>query len=393
MLLASCTNCLAVKGEGSWYTLEGSLLKSTEKLSRCSKCQLDSYCDSTCQKKDFKAHKISCQTSPKKITAQEVDNIVLNQSEVQSGKVVLYLNAQKQFVSFEVIEPSVNDPLQVDVKIGDELVGRFKYLRCRQVDFDWSSSLEAILNPPKKIYNPGAQVELGIEMVNQGLYLEAFKMMAEKAFENYKDTLQDMFFRRAVKQMNKNEVENDLIVKCAKLLNRNRFDVEALIKKPGLEEIPQELQDKIDSAKELGFGKRDSTMSEIAKEVFELGQYDLAFGLVFDWVPIDCFRTLFFRYAVEKMIPNGVEHEKIEQLARTIDIEGHKFLNEVVGVYARNEKVNFACHLAKNSDNPDYFYEIVFSALLNIDKKEEAKKILDLVSPAKKRDLIYFVHD
>lgn len=83
--------------------------------------------------------------------------------------------------------------------------------------------------------------------------------------------------------------------------------------------------------------------------------------------------------------------KKLVQLARSINLSNHQILNELVGIYPAHNQVAFACQLAEKSNKSDYYFEIIFSALLNEGKKEEARKILDLVSPAKRRDLEFYL--
>lgn len=383
-LLPCCTQCSAVKAEGAWYNRDGDSAKTTNKLDACGRCHLGRYCNTDCQRGNWALHKVGCQASERVITAPEVDKMVQSVCKVQAGKVVLHLDPKKQVLSAEEFpEVTKEGKLVVDVKMQGKTVGRYTYLVCGT--FNWKKESEEILHPPSGIHNPGALVTLGHRMIEKGLYVEAFQMMAEKTPQHYQ-MLKGMFFPQAVRLMHAQGASMDLIVSCAKLLNKNRSEVEVLIHPPKQVVLPKDLQNQIKAAEGLDYGARDVAMVELAKQIVKLGVYDQAFDLVFNWVAIPSAKTVFFRVAALEMIQNNVSYEKIVQLAKTIALSDDQILKEVVGIYA-------LCNLPlaiQLSNKRDDYLEIVFSALVNDGKKEEARSILNLVSPTKRDDLRLF---
>lgn len=154
--------------------------------------------------------------------------------------------------------------------------------------------------------------------------------------------------------------------------------------------LPRTLRERIEAAQKLQYGARDVAMTEVATEVMSFGRYDQAFDLVVNWVTIKAAQVTFFRRAAKSMIENGVPHDKIVQLGKMIHLTDDEILNATLEHYPLSNKT-FACQLAKASKKPDYYLEIVFSALLIADRKEEAREILNMVTPAKRRDLEFYL--
>lgn len=388
-LFPFCTQCSAIKAQDIWVKSNGEIAKTTQKLETCARCHLARYCSRECQSRHWSTHKVGCVASEKVIAPSQVDEIVENVCEKHSGKVILCLDSEKKVLFIRKFPEEMKEgTLYVDVKIEEREVGLYTYLLCSK-GFDWRSELNAILNPPNGIHNPGAQVELGHKMIEKFLYREAFQMMAERTPKHY-SFLQDMFFPKAIKLMHSQKIDIEEMVSCAKLLKKNRVEVEVIIQAPSKVELPKDLQVQIESAKKLSYGARDIRMAELAQKVVTLGFYDTAFELVFNWVAFSSAKITFFRFAASEMISKKIPYEKLVQLAKSINLSESQILTETVGIYALSNRT-YACQLAQQSNKSDYYLEIVFSALLNKGKKEEAKEILKLVSPAKKQDLEFFL--
>ncbi len=391
MLLPCCTQCSAVTEKESWFKSDGTVTKTTQKLSACARCHLDRYCSRQCQKKHWSTHKVRCVPSAKVITGTEVDKIVKQVFGYQSarvtqyGRVELFLDSKNKFLSTEEFpkkaEAEEERKLCVDVKIEEQVVGRYTYLLCLLEDwkkgFDWKSRVETILNPPNGIHNDYALVKLGHEMLKKQLYTEAFLMIADKTPEHSRRCLQDMFFPSAVTIMHAQKVNFELIVSCAEMLQKNRVEVEVLIHPFPKIKLPKDLQSNIETAQKLPYGSRDVKMVELAQEIAALDLYDPAFDLVFHWVIYDCAKIIFFRSVVEKMISQEIAPEKIVQLAKKIKLSDAQILNEIVGIYAVNGQTEFTCQLAQHVKH-DYHLELIFTVLNKIKgRKSEEMTILD----------------
>lgn len=272
-------------------------------------------------------------------------------------------------------------------------VGEVSYFLRPPGSFDWEQKLANITNPPNGIHNPGAYVKLAHDMIDRGLYQEAFQMMATSVPSHYQQSLYDLFFSSAVRKMQGMEVDTDTIVACAQLIGKNKEEVGVVLHAPKEKPLPADLLARIKGAEKLPYGHRDIKMEELAREIMSLGLYDQAFDLVFNWVANQAVKKTFFRSAADTLVSKGVSYDKIFQLARKINLTDHQILNELTGVYPKYDRIEFACEMARHSENPDYYLEIVFSSLLVIGKKEEARQILSRVSEAKRKDLLFYFHD
>ncbi|MBS0623289.1 MAG: zinc finger MYND domain-containing protein [Verrucomicrobia bacterium] len=398
-IVPGCSNptCQIFQADEVQARDKDSLAATVHKLKTCARCHFARYCSPECQKQHWKSspngHKTQCcESKQPAISPVEVDDIVAGYCDPRAGKAVLTLNPEKKPLKLEHLEAQ-GDKLVVSVTISEKVIGEVTYFLRPLGNFNWEQKLANITNPPNGIHNPGAYVTLAHDMIERGLYQEAFQMMATSVPSHYRQGLYDLFFSSAVQKMQAMEIDVDTIVACAQLIGKNRAEVDVVLHIPKEEPLPEDLLARIKGAEKLPYGNRDIQMEVLAREIMSLGLYDQAFDLIFNWVANPVVKSIFFRSAADVLVSKGVSYDKIVQLARKIDRTDHQILNELTGVYPKYERIEFACEMARLSSNPDYYLEIVFSSLLVIGKKEEAHRVLSRVSEAKQRDLLFYLHD
>jgi|GEM_PF-3555737 len=386
---AACSHCSAIQStSGSWRLQDDSVAKTTKKLDTCGRCYIARYCNQACQRGDWKAHKPKCKPSKRMISSQELHAVVKSVDPQMTGSICITFDRQIASLNPPIEEPETSD-LDITVQLHDDTeVGPYFYQVCYQIP-DWQAKLDAILHPKDGFYNYMLLIDLGQEMIKNGLHAQAFQMVAEHTPEHY-DFLKNMFFSSAVPLMQQKGIPLETIVSCAEHVKKNRAEVEVLIQPTLTRTLPNDLQILIENAQSLPYGARDVQMVDLAKQVVSLGAYDQAFDLVYNWIAVKSAKINFFQMAAKKMIDEGVKYDKIEQLGKSIGLNEKEILNEAVGIYTICNQ-EFACKLAKRSDDPDYFLTVIFSALCNKGKKKEAKEILPLIPPRKRRDLEFYL--
>lgn len=390
-LLLACNQCGSVlspltSGTG-WFDIDGQSLNSVRKLSACTRCYLARYCNPECQKKHWAQHKVGCQATPSVINDATVNTLVRQYCEAKPGHVAIHLNKDNTFASLEVLSVGLEEgKLKVQAKFEGKTVRAMTYFV--SMNFDVNTELRAHLNPAIRVFSPGGAVVLANEMIKSKLYEPAFKMIATKIPERYKNDLYKMFFKQAILLMQEQGVEASRIIACAAMMNKNKEEVLVVIQPPKSIDLPKELQSKIEDAQKLNYGARDLTMGDLAEEVAKLGDFDQAFQLIFDWVREPCVKTIFFRKACALMIPKEITYDKILQLGKKIGFSESVVRRETLGIYVDHDQGDFAEKLASGNEKD---LEIVYSAYLNKKDYKKARDLLPSFSPAMRSDMEFFL--
>lgn len=435
-----CAQCGIVKNEKIRWAFNDPSARTAEKLNACTICHFDKYCSKDCQIQHWTKHMLHCVPVQKKITSQEVDDIVKTSGSLVSGKIAIYLDSNKNILDVKSLEKKQDSTLSVDVMIDGKKVENYQYrLQRSSVDrsstltnlpdvivkkpvidltdeveeqgmlidlpeahekqstitdlpdvFDWQAKLKEICSPLEGDYEPMEQVALGYEMIEKGLCLEAFKMMAENTPKNY-PSLPHIFFPNAMQLMREQDVGIKLIISCAKLLDKNFTEVDALLNPPMTKELSQNLQGKVQEAQKLPHDSKDLAMMQVAAQIIDLRLYDQAFDLMIDaGLMVKC---TFLRISATTMISNKLSYEKIVQLATKIKLSEYQILNELVDIYAQQGDIQFACDLAQRSHQSDSLLRKIFNVLLDQERFEEATSIIHLVAATQQKELSKALND
>ncbi len=211
--LPCCAQCHAVKQEGPWLKTDGTAAKTTEKLLNCSGCLLTRYCNASCQKSNWSAHRVNCIHSNHGILPGEMDKLVHQSAcEVQAGKIVLYLDSAKQVLNVEKFPQEDNEgKLVVDVKMNGQLIGSCLYLLCAQLPDALQERIKAAKN---LVDDAKDSTMLGIaqDVAALGLYDKAFDLVSNCVVQASSKV---NFFRSVVSQMILKNVPHEKIVQLA----------------------------------------------------------------------------------------------------------------------------------------------------------------------------------
>ncbi len=208
-----CSYCLAVPIKDPLWMVNGSLAKTTEKLNDCVRCHLARYCSEDCKEQDSKIHQIICMQSSCSINFSVIDQMVKNVCKPQSGTVIFFLDpSAKSIIMKSTSEKIEVGKLLVKLKIEGKTACAYSYLICKS-EFDWKSNMEALLSMEKDFPYP-EWVELGLNMIEKELYVDAFQMIATKTPDHY-SSLKNIFFQKAVLLMHSKGEKTDGIVYLA----------------------------------------------------------------------------------------------------------------------------------------------------------------------------------
>ncbi len=148
-------------------------------------------------------------------------------------------------------------------------------------------------------------------------------------------------------------------------------------------QLPDDLQKRIEQAKELPEDARNVRMMEHAQEIVLLGDYEQAFSLVNKWVEQPSTKVVFSRSALITMIYRNIPTDKIIQLAKTLEIDESQIFIDLIALYVVLNQMNYAVKLVSESEKPNFYFDKTYDFLVRSKKLEHAANFFKLFSLSK----------